>query len=65
MPDEFDCPDCGIHVIRFVDAPNLPHVCAGCGWLRDTALDSLERARLRGMMAAHEVIGSGNGGSHE
>ena len=44
---EFDCQDCGGHVVRFgVAAPPVPPRCLICSWLADIS-DAGEREQLR------------------
>lgn len=44
---EFDCIDCGIHVLRFINHfANDQYLCAECTWLRSIE-DPVEREKLR------------------
>ena len=46
-PREFDCIDCGIHVLQFVvHQANDQNLCAECTWLRAVE-DPAEREKLR------------------
>jgi hypothetical protein len=46
-PIEFDCIDCGIHVLLFIPvAANDQYICAACTWLRSIE-DPVERALMR------------------
>lgn len=41
-PDEFDCIECGRHIIRIISELNTPKLCAMCmhlpGWFNDPLL---------------------------
>jgi hypothetical protein len=50
-PAEFDCPDCGWHVISYPGVRNGRGRCLTCDWLAEHVDDSGERDRLRGIMA--------------
>jgi hypothetical protein len=45
MADEFDCRECGEHIIRIIDDPKAPKLCATCvflpGWFRYPALRAI------------------------
>lgn len=55
---EFDCVDCGQHVISF-GPHSSPTRCAGCQWLADLpeSMRPSERAELRENMVKRGVIG--------
>jgi rubredoxin len=53
MPVEFDCPDCGWHVINVVES--IPRArCLQCQWIADTA-DPAERAHLRALLSKNDA----------
>lgn len=52
---EFDCEDCGVHVVSFV--PRHVHRCAGCQWLADITVSPEERSSLRQLMLERGIIG--------
>ena len=45
MADEFDCIECGQHIIRIVSDPGAPKLCGHClfipGWFRYPALRAM------------------------
>ena len=50
-PREFDCIDCGIHVLQFMPhQANDQNLCAECTWLRSVE-DPVEREKLREFLA--------------
>ena len=50
-PREFDCIDCGIHVLQFVTHyANDENICAECSWLRSIE-DPVEREKVRAWLA--------------
>lgn len=50
MPREFDCRDCGDHVVSFTEpAANEQNICAKCLWLREVE-DPEDRAMLRAFL---------------
>lgn len=55
---EFDCADCGLHVVSLVPPHNPARRCAGCQWLLDTPHASApEKAALRQVLIERGVIG--------
>jgi hypothetical protein len=45
---EFDCVDCGAHVITFIDDSDKPSVrCLTCQWAYDNGRTEEERKQLR------------------
>ena len=55
---EFDCIDCGLHVICIVPPPQPRQRCAGCQWLADLPNEA-DREGLRKIMLANGTIGTG------
>lgn len=59
-PEEFDCAECGCHIVRIVAQPTMPKLCAACiaapGWFNDPimakALDPMNWRRP----PPHEVL---------
>jgi hypothetical protein len=59
---EFDCTDCGVHVVSVAPPHNPAHRCAGCQWLHDVP-ESVTQAyadELRQTLKRLGVIGSGD-----
>jgi hypothetical protein len=46
-PIEFDCTDCGCHVVSFIVDPPDPALCLSCMFLRNSIEDPAERAKIR------------------
>lgn len=57
-PIEFDCQDCGLHVISIGPRHHPAHRCAGCQWLAETVMPPEQRAGLRKEMLERGVIGT-------
>jgi ribosomal protein S27E len=53
---EFDCRDCGVHVVSYA-APSSATRCAGCSWLADIA-DPERQQAVRSQLIEHGVIGA-------
>ena len=58
---EFDCPDCGVHVVSMVGPHNPWRRCAGCQFLIDLPphVSVEDRAELRRYMLERHIIGTG------
>lgn len=56
---EFDCVDCGIHVVSFAHErePTDARVCLTCRWIRNIA-DPIEREKLREFLNRGESNGN-------
>jgi hypothetical protein len=61
MPEderEFDCEDCGVHVISPGPRHGPANRCAGCQWLSEITVSPEERASLRRGMMERGIIGT-------
>jgi hypothetical protein len=56
---EFDCEDCGLHVVSIGPRHNPAMRCAGCQWLTEITVPPDERASLRQHMLERGIIGTG------
>ena len=53
---EFDCIDCGLHVVSMAPPHNAERRCVGCSFLADVE-DACDRAALRQLMLRRGIIG--------
>jgi hypothetical protein len=56
-PSEYDCIDCGVHVVQIAPPPVPGSRCAGCQWIAAIP-DPAHRAALRAQLIEHAVIGA-------